>query len=114
MSSNQYAAAGVDLQQAEDAKVRIGRMVAGTRTALSVGEVGAFGGMLRLPIGMQSPVLVMSTDGENYDFCFSLESLGNPPEAEHSGIAEAISWFLPPHYSLLLIGEKDLPKFIDL
>ena len=63
MSSNQYAAAGVDLQQAEDAKVRIGRMVAGTRTALSVGEVGAFGGMLRLPIGMQSPVLVMSTDG---------------------------------------------------
>ena len=63
MSENQYAAAGVDLQQADDAKERIGRLVAGTRTALSVGEVGAFGGMLRLPIGMSSPVLVMSTDG---------------------------------------------------
>ncbi len=63
MSDSQYAAAGVDLQQAEDAKTRIGRLVAGTRTALSIGEVGAFGGMLRLPIGMTSPVLVMSTDG---------------------------------------------------
>jgi phosphoribosylformylglycinamidine cyclo-ligase len=63
MSGNQYAAAGVDLQQAEDAKARIGRLVAGTRTALSVGEVGAFGGMMRLPIGMRAPVLVMSTDG---------------------------------------------------
>jgi phosphoribosylformylglycinamidine cyclo-ligase len=63
VSGNQYAAAGVDLQQAEDAKERIGRLVAGTRTALSLGEVGAFGGMLRLPIGMRSPVLVMSTDG---------------------------------------------------
>jgi phosphoribosylformylglycinamidine cyclo-ligase len=63
VSGNQYAAAGVDLQQAEDAKARIGQLVAGTRTALSLGEVGAFGGMLRLPIGMRSPVLVMSTDG---------------------------------------------------
>ena len=33
MSDSQYAAAGVDLQQAEDAKTRIGRLVAGTRTA---------------------------------------------------------------------------------
>jgi phosphoribosylformylglycinamidine cyclo-ligase len=63
VSDNQYAAAGVDLQQAEDAKQRIGKLVGGTRTALSVGAVGAFGGMLRLPIGMRSPVLVMSTDG---------------------------------------------------
>ncbi len=63
MSESRYAAAGVDLQQAEDAKARIGRIVAGTRTALSLGEVGAFGGMIRVPIGMRRPVLVMSTDG---------------------------------------------------
>jgi phosphoribosylformylglycinamidine cyclo-ligase len=63
VSNSQYAAAGVDLQQAEDAKQRIGRLVAGTRTALSLGEVGAFGGMLRMPIGLRTPVLVMSTDG---------------------------------------------------
>ncbi|HEU4570125.1 MAG TPA: phosphoribosylformylglycinamidine cyclo-ligase [Gemmatimonadales bacterium] len=63
MTDRQYAAAGVDLAAAEDAKTRIGRLVAGTRTPLSVGEVGAFGGMLRVPAGMKQPVLVMSTDG---------------------------------------------------
>jgi phosphoribosylformylglycinamidine cyclo-ligase len=63
VSASRYAAAGVDLQQADDAKERIGRLVAGTRTALSLGEIGAFGGMIRLPIGMRNPVLVMSTDG---------------------------------------------------
>ena len=59
----QYAAAGVDLAGAETAKERIGRLVAGTRTDLSVGAVGAFGGMVRVPPGMREPVLVLSTDG---------------------------------------------------
>ena len=63
MSESQYAAAGVDLAAADDAKARIGKLVASTRTPLSVGEVGAFGGMLRVPAGMKKPVLVMSTDG---------------------------------------------------
>lgn len=63
MTSPHYAAAGVDLDAAEDAKSRIGQLVAGTRTALSVGAVGAFGGMVRIPPGMRSPTLVMSTDG---------------------------------------------------
>lgn len=58
-----YAAAGVDLAGAETAKERIGRLVAGTRTALTAGRVGAFGGMVRLPEGMRRPTLVMSTDG---------------------------------------------------
>ncbi len=59
-------------------------------------------------------ILVMSTEENIYDLVFSLESLGNPPETEHQGIAEAIGWFLPPHYSLLLINEKGLPAFSDL
>lgn len=63
MSEGRYAAAGVDLHAADEAKARIGRLVTGTRTALSLGEVGAFGGMVRIPIGMRRPVLVMSTDG---------------------------------------------------
>jgi phosphoribosylformylglycinamidine cyclo-ligase len=63
VSESQYAAAGVDLAAADDAKTRIGKLVASTRTSLSVGEVGAFGGMLRVPAGMKKPVLVMSTDG---------------------------------------------------
>jgi phosphoribosylformylglycinamidine cyclo-ligase len=63
VSGPQYAAAGVDLHQADEAKARIARLVTGTRTALSVGAVGAFGGMIRLPIGMRQPILVLSTDG---------------------------------------------------
>lgn len=59
-------------------------------------------------------ILVMSTDRKHYDLAFSLESLGNPPEKEHQGIAEAISWFLPPHYSIVLVSEKGLPEFSDL
>lgn len=63
MSGSQYAAAGVNLQTADAAKARIGQLVAGTRTALSVGAIGAFGGMVRMPEGMRQPLLVMSTDG---------------------------------------------------
>ncbi len=59
-------------------------------------------------------VLMVSQDGTNYDLCFSLESLGNPPAKEHAGVAEAIAWFLPPHYSIVLISEKDLPAFVAL
>ncbi len=63
MSERQYAAAGVDLHSADAAKERIGELVKGTRTPFSVGHVGAFGGMVRVPPGMRKPVLVMSTDG---------------------------------------------------
>lgn len=41
------------------------------------------------------------------DFCFSIESLGNPPQSEWEGILEAFSWFFPRHYSLSLISEKN-------
>src|SRR5690242_6822974 len=62
-SAGEYAAAGVDLARADEAKARIGAAVAGTRTALSVGKVGAFGGMVRVPSGLRQPTLVLSTDG---------------------------------------------------
>jgi phosphoribosylformylglycinamidine cyclo-ligase len=61
--AREYAAAGVDLDTAEAAKARIGELVAGTRTPLSIGQVGAFGGMIRVPPGMRKPILVLSTDG---------------------------------------------------
>jgi len=61
--SQEYTAAGVDLDAAEAAKARIGELVAGTRTSLSVGKVGAFGGMVRIPEGLRQPALVLSTDG---------------------------------------------------
>lgn len=59
-------------------------------------------------------VLMISADKQNYDLCFSLESLGNPKAEEHDGILEALAWFLPPHYSLALISEKNLPAFKSL
>lgn len=61
--TREYAEAGVDLAGADEAKARIGVAVAATRTALSVGKVGAFGGMVRVPAGMRKPTLVLSTDG---------------------------------------------------
>ncbi|MBA3445701.1 MAG: phosphoribosylformylglycinamidine cyclo-ligase [Gemmatimonadales bacterium] len=60
---SEYAAAGVSLEEADIAKARIGELVSGTRTALSTGRVGAFGGMVRIPPGMRKPALVLSTDG---------------------------------------------------
>jgi phosphoribosylformylglycinamidine cyclo-ligase len=73
-AATEYAAAGVDLARADDAKARIGRAVAGTRTPLSVGAVGAFGGMVRIPAGMRRPVLVMSTDGVGTKVLVALEA----------------------------------------
>jgi len=63
---------------------------------------------------LQVRILVISQDRKHYDLAFSLESLGNPPEQERSGIAEAISWFLPSHYSVMLTSEKALPPFVEL
>ena len=60
---------------------------------------------------LQPKILVVSEDRKNYELAFSLEALGNPPEAEHLGVLEAIGWFLPPHYSLILISEKGRPAF---
>ena len=67
-------AAGVDLDMAEAAKARIGELVAGTRTPLSMGQVGAFGGMIRVPPGMRKPTLVLSTDGVGTKVLVALEA----------------------------------------
>jgi phosphoribosylformylglycinamidine cyclo-ligase len=72
--TRQYAEAGVDLEGAEAAKARIARAVAGTRTALSAGHVGAFGGMVRIPEGMRRPTLVLSTDGVGTKVLVALEA----------------------------------------
>jgi phosphoribosylformylglycinamidine cyclo-ligase len=69
-----YAAAGVDLAAGDEAKERIGRLVAGTRTPLSAGLVGAFGGMVRVPAGMRRPVLVLSTDGVGTKVLVAIEA----------------------------------------
>ena len=62
MSSDRYREAGVDLDAAERATVKIGELVASTRTGLARGAIGAFGGMFRVPSDVPDPVLVASTD----------------------------------------------------
>src|SRR5262245_43359297 len=61
--ADRYAAAGVQLDTAEEAKRRIAELVRTARTPLARGRIGGFGGMVRLPDGYRKPVLVMSTDG---------------------------------------------------
>jgi hypothetical protein len=64
--------------------------------------------------GVFSPkYAVISFDNKNYELALSLESLGNPPENEHPGIAEALSWFLPGHYRILLTKAADIKGFSD-
>ena len=72
--TRQYAEAGVDLEGADAAKARIARAVETTRTSLSVGQVGAFGGMVRIPQGMRRPTLVLSTDGVGTKVLVALEA----------------------------------------
>ena len=61
--AERYAAAGVKLDTAAEAKRRIAELVRTARTPLARGQVGGFGGMVRVPDGYTKPVLVMSTDG---------------------------------------------------
>ncbi|MFW5950554.1 MAG: phosphoribosylformylglycinamidine cyclo-ligase [Gemmatimonadota bacterium] len=58
-----YRDAGVDREVAERAKSRIGELVASTKTEGVLSEVGAFGGLFRMPGGLRSPVMVASADG---------------------------------------------------
>lgn len=62
-TAERYRAAGVDLDAADRAKARIKDALASARGDLARGAVGTFGGMLRVPAGIDSPVLVLSTDG---------------------------------------------------
>jgi phosphoribosylformylglycinamidine cyclo-ligase len=61
--SERYAAAGVRLDAAAEAKRRIAELASATRTTLALGRIDGFGGMVRVPAGYERPVLVLSTDG---------------------------------------------------
>jgi phosphoribosylformylglycinamidine cyclo-ligase len=58
-----YAAAGVDIAAADDAKHRLARLVQGTMTPLVRGAFGGFGGLFRVPPEGRAPLLVASADG---------------------------------------------------
>ena len=58
-----YQDAGVDIDAATRALGGIAEMVRSTRTADTLSDLGSFGGLYRVPRGLESPVLVASTDG---------------------------------------------------
>ncbi len=58
-----YADTGVDLDAAERAKRGIKDLVSSTRDENTLSELGSFGGLYRLPSGLDEPVLVSSADG---------------------------------------------------
>lgn len=64
----------------------------------------------------EAKIIMISADPDklSFDLCFSIESIGNPPEDEHEGILEALSWFFPPHYTLGLVRETDINGFVNL
>jgi phosphoribosylformylglycinamidine cyclo-ligase len=58
-----YRDAGVDIDAANRAKSGIADLLRSTRTPDTLSDLGAFGGLYRVPGGLKSPVLVASTDG---------------------------------------------------
>lgn len=66
--------------------------------------------------GMKSPrVTVLSTqDYKVVDLLFSSESLNDLKPKDFRAMSEAISWFLPLHYNLIIGSERNLSGFVDL
>lgn len=58
-----YRDAGVDLDAAERAKMRLKDLVASTRDENTLSDLGSFGGLYRVPPEARGPVLVASADG---------------------------------------------------
>jgi phosphoribosylformylglycinamidine cyclo-ligase len=58
-----YAEAGVSIEAGDEAVRRIAPLVRSTFRPEVLGDVGAFGALVRLPDGYDEPVLVSSTDG---------------------------------------------------
>jgi len=58
-----YRSAGVDIEAGNEAVRRIKALVASTRRPEQVSEIGGFAGMIGLPEGMRSPLLVSCADG---------------------------------------------------
>ncbi len=62
-SGLKYSDSGVDLEVAERTTERLKALVASTRDANTLSELGTFGGLYRVPSDVSDPVLVSSADG---------------------------------------------------
>jgi phosphoribosylformylglycinamidine cyclo-ligase len=69
-----YGSAGVDIDASNAAKNRIRKLVESTFTSGVVGGFGGFGGMFRLPTGLDKPVMVSSADGVGTKIKIAIEA----------------------------------------
>jgi phosphoribosylformylglycinamidine cyclo-ligase len=69
-----YGSAGVDIDASSAAKNRIRKLVESTFTKGVVGGFGGFGGMFKIPSGLEKPVLVSSADGVGTKIKVAIES----------------------------------------
>ena len=69
-----YRDAGVDIDAADDAKGRIGRIVESTFTSGARGKFGGFGGLFRMPADARRPLLVSSADGVGTKIKIAIEA----------------------------------------
>jgi phosphoribosylformylglycinamidine cyclo-ligase len=58
-----YRDAGVDIDAGDRAKERLRDLLASTKDEHTLSDLGAFGGLYRVPPGLSEPVLVSSADG---------------------------------------------------
>ena len=56
-------------------------------------------------------LLVKEEETQPFNLAFSFESMGSPKQEELSGVGEAIAWFLPSHYPILIMSETAIPHF---
>lgn len=59
-------------------------------------------------------IAIVGKSQEDFNICFSAESLGNPPEEDHQQLLERLSWFFPTHYGLMILAESSLGDFYEL
>jgi hypothetical protein len=66
--------------------------------------------------GIPTPRILVATsrDYKNTDLVWSLESMGAPNALEQRTLAEALSWFLPLHYTLVFAPELALKDWSEL
>jgi phosphoribosylformylglycinamidine cyclo-ligase len=69
-----YAAAGVDIDAADEAVRLIRPLVAQTARPGVIGEIGGFAGLFSLPAGYREPVLVASADGVGTKLSVALQA----------------------------------------
>lgn len=59
-------------------------------------------------------LVVTTKDYKQTDLCLAEESFMTLPSPKRNQLIEKIRWFLPPHYSVILASEKNMPKSCEL